>query len=118
MSSFIESLRVALVSRKSLALSINLPPHPSLSPSDGERVAGGRVRGGSWSQCVRKSERRLSINRCAALQNSASPEAKFCEGPKALRVAHRRQIFPFASIRVDSRIEILLRRRIIRRRHE
>src|SRR5438046_3165143 len=62
-------------------LSMNRPLTPSLSPSDGERVAGGRVRGGSWSQCMRKNERGLSMNRWAALQNSASPEAKFCEGP-------------------------------------
>src|SRR6266480_4057191 len=43
-------------------LSMNRPLTPSLSPSDGERVAEGRVRGGSWSQCVRKSESGLSMN--------------------------------------------------------
>ena len=41
---------------------MNRPLTPSLSPSDGERVAEGRVRGGSWSQCMRKSERGLSMN--------------------------------------------------------
>src|SRR5439155_22440478 len=44
------------------SLSMNRPLTPSLSPSDGERVAEGRVRGGPWSRCVRKSERRLSMN--------------------------------------------------------
>src|SRR6266513_5959797 len=42
---------------------MNRPLTPSLSPSHGERVAGGRVRGGSWSQCMRKNERGLSMNR-------------------------------------------------------
>src|SRR6267143_6191640 len=37
-------------------LSMKRPSPLPLSPSDGERVAEGRVRGGSWSQCVRKSE--------------------------------------------------------------
>ena len=41
---------------------MNRPLTPSLSPSDGERVAEGRVRGGSWSQCMRKNERGLSMN--------------------------------------------------------
>ena len=48
---------------KERRLSMNRPLTPSLSPSDGERVAEGRVRGGSWSRCVRKSERRVSMNR-------------------------------------------------------
>src|SRR5947207_6353056 len=43
-------------------LSMNRPLTPSLSPSDGERVAEGRVRGGSWCQCVRKSESGPSLN--------------------------------------------------------
>src|SRR5437763_16523753 len=43
-------------------LSMNRPLTPSLSPSDGERVAEGRGEGGSWSQCVRKNERGLSMN--------------------------------------------------------
>ena len=47
---------------QSATLSMNRPLTPSLSPSDGERVAEGRVRGGSWSQCMRKSERGLSMN--------------------------------------------------------
>src|SRR5439155_1013815 len=38
---------------------------PSLSPFDGETVAEGRVRGGSWSPCVRNSESGLSMNRPA-----------------------------------------------------
>src|SRR2546430_15044377 len=46
----------------SFPLPTNRPLTPSLSPSDGERVAEGRVRGGSWSQCVRKSERGLPMN--------------------------------------------------------
>src|SRR5207248_8868688 len=38
------------------------------------RVAGGRVRGGSWSQCMRKNERGLSMNRTpvAAARQSAA----------------------------------------------
>src|SRR5205809_1254434 len=48
------------------SLSMNHPLTPSLSPSDGERVAGGRVRGGSWCQCMRKNERGLPLNLVAA----------------------------------------------------
>src|SRR2546426_5126587 len=43
-------------------LPMNRPLTPSLSPSDGERVVEGRARGGSWSQCVRKSEMGLPKN--------------------------------------------------------
>src|SRR5438477_12076176 len=59
---------------RSSELSMNCPLTPSLSPSDGERVAGGRVRGGSWSQCMRKNERGLSMNRLlvAASRQSAA----------------------------------------------
>ncbi len=59
---------------RDLKLSMNRPLTPSLSPSDGERVAGGRVRGGSWSQCMRKNERGLSMNRLlvAASRQSAA----------------------------------------------
>ena len=35
-------------------------------------------RSGSWSQCATEKSWRLPMNRCAALQNSASPEARFC----------------------------------------
>src|SRR5437762_97040 len=48
-------------------LSMNRPLTPSLSPSDGERVAEGQVRGGSGSQCMRKNERGLSMNRRAVI---------------------------------------------------
>jgi len=44
-------------------LPMNRPLTPSLSPSEGERVPEGRVRGGSWSQCMRNKERGLSMNR-------------------------------------------------------
>ncbi len=41
---------------------MNRPLTPSLSPSDGERVAEGRVRGGSRSQCATEKSWRLSMN--------------------------------------------------------
>jgi len=47
---------VPMHAKNERGLSMNRPLTPSLSPSDGERVAEGRVRGGSWSQCERKSE--------------------------------------------------------------
>src|SRR5205814_4706913 len=59
----LEARALARFTVRSYALSMNRPLTPSLSPSDGERVAGGRVRGGSWSQCMRKNERGLSMNR-------------------------------------------------------
>src|SRR5438046_4842820 len=41
---------------------MNQPPSPRPSPPNvGERVARGRVRGRSWSECMRKNERRLSM---------------------------------------------------------
>src|SRR5204863_1817943 len=47
---------VPMHAKNERGLSMNRPLTTSLSPSDGERVAEGRVRGGSWSQCERKSE--------------------------------------------------------------
>src|SRR5216117_1419221 len=53
-------------------LSMN-PPHPALSPSEGERVPEGRVRGGSWSQYMRKNERRLLVpSSSSSFSNSSS----------------------------------------------
>src|SRR5205814_10195414 len=65
---------------KPCRLSMNRPFTPSLSPSDGERVAGGRVRGGSWSQCVRKNERGLSMNRPLTPSLSPSDGERVAEG--------------------------------------
>src|SRR6266480_6556735 len=61
-------------------LSMNRPLTPSLSPSDGERVAEGRVRGGSWSQCVRKSESGLSMNRAPSPHPSPPMGERVAEG--------------------------------------
>src|SRR5437660_4089952 len=41
---------------------MNRPLTPSLSPSDEERVAGGRERGGSWLRCAAARPWRLSMN--------------------------------------------------------
>jgi len=41
---------------------MNLPPHPALSPSEGERVPEGRVRGLFMVPMHAKSERGLPIN--------------------------------------------------------
>src|SRR6266480_575922 len=62
------------------SLSMNRPLTPSLSPSDGERVAEGRVRGGSWSQCVRKSESGLSLNRAPSPHPSPPMGERVAEG--------------------------------------
>jgi len=53
-------------------LSRNRPPHPVPLPLRGERVLEGPVRGGSWSQCVRKSERRLSSKATSRLRVGAA----------------------------------------------
>src|SRR5207249_3886136 len=48
---------------KSRKLSMNRPLTPSLSPSEGERVPGGRVRGWFMVPMHAKNERGLSMNR-------------------------------------------------------
>ena len=61
---------------------MNRPLTPPLSPSDGERVAEGRVRGGSWSQCVRESEWRLSMNRAGCGSQTRGPDRGLCEAQR------------------------------------
>ena len=51
-------------------LCMNRPLTPSLSPSDGERVAEGRVRGGFMVPMHAKNERRLSMNGGARLRRA------------------------------------------------
>src|SRR2546422_792315 len=57
---------------ESWKLPMNRPLTPSLSPSEGERVPEGRVRGGSWCQCAILESWKLPMN-CTPSSHPSPP---------------------------------------------